>query len=74
MNQVVARSAVQHANLKEMATVVEDMDVKNVKCSRLFAQLAAKTPWFLSSPVVTDLYIAKTASNRSPATTTGKID
>jgi hypothetical protein len=68
MSLVVAPNAVQHARLTEMAAAA-DTDVKNVRCILQFAQLVAKTPWFLSSPVATNLYIAEIASNHSPATT-----
>ena len=63
-----ALSAVQLKKQKETKAAVA-MDVKNAKCSQLFALLAERKLLFLSNRLVTNLYIAVSAFNLAHATT-----
>lgn len=56
--------------LKRLKTVMAaDLAVSNGKCSLLFAPLAEKKPWCLSSHPVTDLFTAVIAINPVHAAT-----
>jgi len=69
MNLAVAQNAVLlERNKPEIAAVVADIPVNNVRCSQLFVLLVEKKQLYLSNHLVTNQCIAVTATSLVHAT------